>query len=356
MYKEIHIQNFKNFEDIELSNLKRINLIAGKNSVGKSSVLEAIFLHCGAYNPALFFTILTLRGAKPIPPVAYGGGTPWDSFFHKFNTGTPIQISAVDLKYGVRRLTAGLLGPEALRQRRDFVPLPPEQQMSLEPIQQGTYSLELTSTGNEGVTQHYLIADPTGIKQSPIPLPPFPSIFISPRGGGSVNMAKRYSELEVRGEHVRFLQNLKKFEPRIRRLASVLDGSDYTLYADIGLRQMLPLSHVSNGAFLIASFITAIASTKSGVVLIDEFENGIHFSLLKQVWKTLASVARSYDVQLFVTTHSREAIIAAHSAFSETSPYDFTYHRLDQTASGVRVVRYDKSDLETAQDINFEVR
>ena len=37
----LHIKNFKNLEDLQIDKLGRVNLIAGENNVGKSSLLEA---------------------------------------------------------------------------------------------------------------------------------------------------------------------------------------------------------------------------------------------------------------------------------------------------------------------------
>lgn len=42
MLTALHIERYRQFEDFKLENLKQVNLIVGKNTVGKSSVLEAI--------------------------------------------------------------------------------------------------------------------------------------------------------------------------------------------------------------------------------------------------------------------------------------------------------------------------
>lgn len=47
MYTHFRIQNFKSFRDLAFDDLARVNLIAGKNNTGKTSVLEAIALHSG---------------------------------------------------------------------------------------------------------------------------------------------------------------------------------------------------------------------------------------------------------------------------------------------------------------------
>lgn len=44
MLKSLYIQNFRQFRDLRIEPLKRINLIAGKNNSGKTGVLEALYL------------------------------------------------------------------------------------------------------------------------------------------------------------------------------------------------------------------------------------------------------------------------------------------------------------------------
>ena len=66
MYKSFNITNFKCFRKISLDYLRRVNLIAGMNNVGKTALLEALFLHCGAYKPELILTVNAFRGIEKI--------------------------------------------------------------------------------------------------------------------------------------------------------------------------------------------------------------------------------------------------------------------------------------------------
>jgi AAA15 family ATPase/GTPase len=45
-------------------------------------------------------------------------------------------------------------------------------------------------------------------------------------------------------------------------------------------------------------------------LLIDEIENGIHYTAQKEVWQMLFKLCQHFDIQLFATTHSREMITA----------------------------------------------
>ena len=46
MLEELSIRNYRIFRELKIDQLRRINLIAGSNNSGKTSLLEAIFLLC----------------------------------------------------------------------------------------------------------------------------------------------------------------------------------------------------------------------------------------------------------------------------------------------------------------------
>jgi AAA15 family ATPase/GTPase len=113
---------------------------------------------------------------------------------------------------------------------------------------------------------------------------------------------------------------------------------------------------MGEGIGRLLSIILAIANAKGGTILIDEIENGLHYSVLTDVWKAIADAARRVDVQIFATTHSQECIRAAHEAFENTEQYDFRYHRLEQVKDEIRAVTYDQETLATSDEMNLEMR
>ena len=51
MYRSFTIKNFRCFDELTVEGMGRINLIAGKNNVGKTALLEALWVHSGGANP-----------------------------------------------------------------------------------------------------------------------------------------------------------------------------------------------------------------------------------------------------------------------------------------------------------------
>jgi hypothetical protein len=64
VFRSFTIRNFRGFRELDLSGLERVNLIAGRNNVGKTALLEALFLHIGANNPQLTLSINVFRGIE----------------------------------------------------------------------------------------------------------------------------------------------------------------------------------------------------------------------------------------------------------------------------------------------------
>lgn len=46
-FRDIELSNFRGFDHIEISALSKINVFVGANNVGKTSVLEAVFMLAG---------------------------------------------------------------------------------------------------------------------------------------------------------------------------------------------------------------------------------------------------------------------------------------------------------------------
>ena len=66
MLKHLKIRNFRIFKALEIDRLGRINLIAGKNNAGKTSLLEAVFLLAGAGNAQMAINTHVIRGLDPV--------------------------------------------------------------------------------------------------------------------------------------------------------------------------------------------------------------------------------------------------------------------------------------------------
>ena len=368
MFTSLSISNFRCFEELSIEDsLDRINLIAGLNSVGKTALLEAIYVLVGMGNIELIVQLSNYRGLAG----NYLGELPhltelfWDSLFHNLNSSDDIEIRGIhcDGKHTARvsidrvgttqilvndgREVGGTGGLESLPVYGHFLKLSHskpdgsviESAMVLEATRDGTPTVRVGS-------------DP------PIrPEPPFKGSYLGGnKSRGLQNAAAKYTRLESEGEPSDLLETLKIIEPRLKRVRVGVVAGTPMLRGDIGIGRMVPLSILGDGLGSLANMLLAIADAPGGVVLIDEIENGFHHSVLRQVWQSIDEAARRYNTQVFATTHSFECIEAAHEAFRENQQYAFRLHRLERIAGEIHAITYDQETLAATIRSNLEVR
>ena len=116
----------------------------------------------------------------------------------------------------------------------------------------------------------------------------------------------------------------------------------------------LDLSQYGDGMQRI--FLTAllVAQAEHGVLLMDEFENGVHAGLLAPFARFVATLAREFEVQLFVTTHSAEAV----QAFTDAQlGDDLATYALVRGGEAVQAKRFGGPQLRELMDFaGFDLR
>jgi len=212
------------------------------------------------------------------------------------------------------------------------------------------------SDGVSGRSRGYVTAEGDIRLERAEPVPKTPGVYIGTITRVPLEDAQRYSQLETVGRQDEVLESLKIVEPRLKRLAVLVSGGLPMINGDIGIGRLIPLPLLGEGMVRLLEILLAISTTRDGVILIDEIENGLHYSVLKKVWKAIAQNARKSNTQIITTTHSRESIEAAHLAFSEDGVYDFRLHRLECINGIISTITYDKDLLSASVKAQLEVR
>jgi AAA15 family ATPase/GTPase len=155
------------------------------------------------------------------------------------------------------------------------------------------------------------------------------------------------------------VQGIELIDESIEDIAFVEDpraGMRIPLVRTRKFDEPVPLSSMGDGVSRLFEIILALVSVKGGVLLVDEFENGLHWSIQPQVWSTVFKLAATLNVQVFATTHSRDCVEAFHSAWQD-KPELGAFFRLSLDPSGeVRPVAYDLETLADSVATRVEVR
>lgn len=365
MYTSFHIKNFRCFEDLEFNDLARINLIGGRNNVGKTSVLEAIFLHQGRYDAVLSRMEVDVRRPSPYLKSEEIIGSRlrnWGNLFFGLDASRTISISGIHQnETESQELVTGENHADNLItiQIVSASDLEWTELQRFAPLMSPTDSLPYTDVLRFDIDNkhyHMLLYDNHASFANIPPAKNINTIFLPDRKRISLkDNADRFSNL-LRQKQTSLVDDiLRIIEPRIKEIELLSDG----LYADVeGLKGLIPLDNMGEGISRITSAVLAVSNTPNGIVLIDEIENGLHYSILKDIWLAMASAADEFNTQIFATTHSLETIRAAHEAFQGNEDYDFRYHRLDRDpeTDKISVMTYDQELMEAATDLAYEVR
>lgn len=364
MYASFTIKNFRLFEQLTVEPLAQVNLIAGDNNVGKTALLEAIWLHAGQNNPELAQRLSQWRGLP-----GSDTGDILAELFRDYNTGIPINITAKNIgeintssltifrrrradvvspinSAGVqtRRVqTDNILNDELVFEYRDQSGKQAKARAWMETAQ---VPLNLPIAPNiqvEGnVAAMRMEREESGIDRAN-------SVFLQSSGRiASQELAVRFGRAEVKG-HIEDVQEvLKLLDPRLRRLIAVpVSQGPALIYADIGAARIIPVALMGSGFVRLLELALAFVEVPNGSIIIDEIENGLHYSKLEGVWRHVQQLSKLFDTQVFATTHSYECIAAAHSAFKASEVFeDFTYIRLQRNHKTQRIecVSYDDAE------------
>lgn len=117
----------------------------------------------------------------------------------------------------------------------------------------------------------------------------------------------------------------------------------------------VPIKSFGDGVNRLFGLILSLTSAKGGILLVDEIENGLHYSILNNVWTTIFKMARKLNVQVFATSHSWDCIDAFQKAAQE-SPEDGALIRLTATEDNVIATVFQERELEIASREKIELR
>jgi GTPase SAR1 family protein len=354
MYKSFKIKNFRCFPKISIDDLSRINLIVGPNNVGKTTLLEALYIHIGPMNQTLATTLDRKRGV-PIAPANAAGL--WGSLFYKFNLDSSVELTGKDIDGTQRTIRLKVAHPlitmQALAKDTEIMAKP----SSATDIQIGEDLIFEYDDGHKK-TLRKMSVTLDGIKVDPPPSEnPFPGFYITCRQfHNPAEYAERYGNLQVNKQEQAVVDTIKVIEPRLKSLTNIPIANISIIHADLGGDRLLPLPLAGEGMVRLASIAIDLASAPSGVVLIDEVDTGLHYSVMSQVWKAIAITASKLNVQVFATTHSAECVRSAHEAFKGLNKYEAKLYRIERSDDTFRAITYDRDTLEAAIDTGLEFR
>ena len=373
MLTKLTISNFRNIESLTLDPLGRITLIAGKNGVGKTAVLEALGFLSGPDNPELCAMAGALRGLSVL-----GRDSVFRDLFHNFDTSSRIRIAAYG-SWGNRSRTLEVFlqdhqQTDAFRYNARVPGVPGNtDQLSISAIEDDAEIVFKYRHNNrqEYISRAWLVAQQLstvpfappltsqGIRQERQMVPHRPNSAFMPalqRDDPQTN-ATRLSRLQLEGDETKLLNLIRPIEPRLERLLLISVEDIPVIHAYLqGSSRPIPVHLLGEGLNRILRLGLVMSEVSGGMLLVDEIENGLHHSAQREIFSILYRLAEELDVQIVATTHSRECVRKAHESRASLSDDAFAFYRLDYHDGQVLPVRYDAEMLDVVIEHNMEIR
>ncbi|MBM3497902.1 MAG: hypothetical protein FJX74_04445 [Armatimonadetes bacterium] len=327
MYTSLEIKGFRCFKHLSIPKLARLNLIGGKNNTGKTALLEGVRVLGGvAWDPAAVLGDLYY-------PRGFGEG----------------EVAALGASALAASLPEG--APIAFAGQASPVGWPASVTLSRTPG--GPWDLGIEVDGHLHAAVQFGPLMGHHEEEAPgcrIILVPSRDRFTKAR------MSRLFGGLQKRRKTDLVLNALKRLEPAVEAVQMIMIGDEPVLHLDLGGPELLPAPLVGEGMNRVCEIVLAEVAAARGILLVDEIENGLHYSVMADVWRTVADTAVDLDVQVFATTHSHECVEAAYAA-TEGMPEDtFLYHRLDRVGDDIECQTYSPRGLEIALQTGNEVR
>jgi energy-coupling factor transporter ATP-binding protein EcfA2 len=335
---DLRIVGFRALKELEIKKLGRVNLLTGKNNSGKSSVLEALRLYAARGSKNLVLEIADARDENSGPEPAG-------------------ELAALNLFHG--RITLNHLARSPRFEIR-----PAKRNADALIAEAGRWdpnTKQFFEFGSDVAVKFQFAGRETALITSnrketfPVPDPAqyVGSSGISPARIGE--MWKGVSLTPLEDDLVACLQLISPNVDRVSVLPSDSGNRPIPFVRVRGASRPIPLRSLGDGMNRLFGIALALVNAKDEFLLIDEIENGIHYSILPQLWNFIVQNAERLNVQVFATTHSWECI-AAFQRFTNKMESDGMLIRLDWRDGAVRAVEFNEDELGIATQQNIEVR
>ena len=182
---------------------------------------------------------------------------------------------------------------------------------------------------------------------------------VSAHGSGSDTLGNMWDEATLRGDEDEVVKALQVIDPKINAVRMI--GGEYlssrrTAYVGTGnFARLVPLRSFGDGLNRLFTIILSLLEARGGLLLIDEFENGLHHTVQLNTWHTIFQLAQKLDIQVFATSHSWDAVEAFQEAAVQ-SPEDGVLLRLARREDNIIPTVFAETELAVATRSRIEVR
>lgn len=354
----LKILDYRGIHNLELQGLNHINILTGDNNSGKTSVLEVLSTIDNPEDVGTWAQVIRGRG----PFTSY-----YDGFYNLF----PIESDSMNIAYCYQN-GSGEIIETSMTAEIENTQIPENEMNRINGLMRTGSSkrpekiidaeaLKIYISMDEDKKSEYQIYDfQTRISHFVNKeVRHFRTRYISPsiHSVKTVHLADILSNGKLYEE---MLQLLHKFDPDIIGINAIpisngASGVKYVVMTK-GRNRALPLSVYGDGMKKAITIMAGLIETKGGILLLDEFETAIHTSAMDKVFTWLLESAIKLEVQVFLTSHSKEAICKI-LHLSKNLQDNITHFTLYRDGSESMVRRMDcREAIKANEQLGLELR
>jgi ABC-type branched-subunit amino acid transport system ATPase component len=367
LYSSVQISGYRGLGTFRIDGLGRINLLVGGNNSGKTSILECIELLRSAGTPSVLMTILGRRGEW-----ATSSDEERQSYLDVTHLFANRDLDGTVVIEGDRAdCPRSILGwnnrvsIEVAYLHNDQLEL--EEELSLE--QDGHVALRINwsdppSDLNIRLSSEGFLPWSSARRLSRFREASNQSVqFIRTDGIQATDVIRLFDDVVLTEREQHVTEALRIIDQSIERIASVgterrplLREAPGGVFLKLrGVPYRVPIGSLGDGMWRMLGVALALANAKGGILLVDEIDTGLHYSVMEDMWRMVSERATALDVQVFATTHSRDcyeslAAVVAPGSISTA----VTIQRIDPSRG--RAIGFSNDDIVAAAERGIEVR
>ena len=293
--KHIKIERYKCFDGFSAVGFGRVNLISGKNNVGKTAFMEALLISVNAKNNKIQSLFNSLDFINT----------------HRDKTDQNHKPS------------------RTLESLKLFVDLE---------ITTNTNSLTCRTNDSQVLVNFEISVNGKTTEISEADVKEYLTNLSTYRMEASYIGSVRDSQEEI--IHSFKAVQKKDREPEVNSLINSFDESienvkpmggdsiEFKVIDSEGNSSYRRLGEFGDGLRHYISIISDLYAVEGKYIFIDEIDNGIHYSSLDQLWEIILNLSKELNVQVFATTHSRECIESYNRVAQKLEDEDISFTTL----------------------------
>ena len=337
MLRSLHVEGYRRFSSYTMDGLRRVNLLVGKNNCGKTSLLEAAHLLASAGDPKTLTHIALDRGEAASAVGAQDEQAPMVGHFfhgHALGLGTTLNVKSGD---NLGTLSIKIVGLRELDPSLSTVPVAAETQILWNQLSR-FHETEIRQCDR---ALHVKVVRDTSPNSTHVLVPinedgqvlvdvfkslmryvwrqsetnEFPIEWLGIAFQPHKAVFEKWDHVVRRGQEEEVVDSLRLIQPNLKDLFFLSSQSGTTrrglagILAGVqGAKERVPLGTFGDGMQRLLALSLSLIHAQNGLLLLDEIDTGLHYSVMGDMWLMLAAAAKKADVQILATTHSLDCV------------------------------------------------